>query len=151
MRIRISLLWLSMLACASAQIPGLLPAPRFWNDKDLTDWATPLAALDVRPGHFSERDYYAAPDAEWLRTYPVYFPGREPAGYWAALRAKKPERLIAPGSRSSTDWITVGKRVFEEIDVPAFRSTDPGLLALARSLEEVTKRGGHPQKDGRML
>jgi mono/diheme cytochrome c family protein len=151
MRIRISLLWLSMLACASAQIPSRIPAARFWNDKELTDWATPLAALDVRPGHFSEREYYAAPDAEWLRTYPVYFPGREPAGYWAALRGKKPERLIAPGSRSSTDWVIAGKRVFEEIDVPAFRSTEPGLLAIARSLEEVTKRGGHPQKDGRIL
>jgi mono/diheme cytochrome c family protein len=145
------LLWLTLMAGASAQAPILIQAPRFWNDKELSDWATPLAARDLRPGHFSEREYYAAPNAELLRTYPVYFPGREPAGYWAAIRAKKPERLIAPGSRTSREWVEDGKRVFEELDVAAFRSTDPGLLAAARSLEEMKKRGGHPQKDGSML
>ena len=72
-------------------------APRFWNDRELADWATPIAALDVRPSHFSEREYYAAPEAEWVRTYPVYFPGREPAGYWEMLRARKPEPLMARG------------------------------------------------------
>jgi hypothetical protein len=59
-----------------------IAAPRFWNDRELADWATPVAGLNVRPGHFSERDYYAAPSAEWVRTYPVYFPGREPTGYF---------------------------------------------------------------------
>jgi hypothetical protein len=47
-------------------------APRFWNDRELADWATPITALDVRPSHFSEREYYAAAEAEWVRTYPVY-------------------------------------------------------------------------------
>ena len=41
------------------------PAPRFWNDRELAEWATPIAALDIRPAHFSEREYYAAPAAEW--------------------------------------------------------------------------------------
>ena len=85
------------------------------------------------------------------RTYPVYFPGREPAGYWEMLRAKKPEPLIAPGARTDAEWIDAGRRVFEEIDVPAFRSTDPQLIAMARSLEEFAKRGGQAQKDGRVL
>ena len=26
----------------------------------MVDWATPVAGLNVRPGHFSEREYYAA-------------------------------------------------------------------------------------------
>ena len=47
-------------------------APRFWNDRELADWALPVAGLNVRPAHFSEADYYAAPDAEWVRSYPVY-------------------------------------------------------------------------------
>ena len=93
-------------------------APRFWNDRELAEWATPIAALDVRPSHFSEREYYAAPEAEWVRTYPVYFPGREPAGYWEMLRARKPEPLIAPGARTEAEWIDSGRRVFEEMDVP---------------------------------
>src|SRR5262245_12025748 len=118
-----------------------IEAPRFWNDRELADWATPVTGVNVRPGHFSERDYYAAPDGEWVRTYPVYLPGREPAGYQDMLRSKKPEPLVTPGARTVREWITVGKTVFEEMDVPAFRSTDPSLSAIVRSAEEFRKRG----------
>jgi hypothetical protein len=117
-----------------------IPAPRFWNDRELADWALPVAGLNVRPGHFSEREFYAAPDAEWVRTYPVYFPGREPAGYWQMVSQKKPEPLIAAGSRTVAEWIATGKQVFQEMDIPAFRSTDPRLIAIVRSTDEYTKR-----------
>jgi Di-haem oxidoreductase, putative peroxidase len=134
---------------ASPQAGQTVEAPRFWNDRELADWATPVAGLKVRPGHFSEREYYSAPNAEWVRTYPVYVAGREPVGYWDMLREKKPEPLIAPGARTSTDWTTAGKRVFEEMDLPAFRSTDPQIIAIARSAEEYARRGGRAQSDGR--
>ena len=52
----------------------LIDAPRIWNDHDLSEWATPVAGLNVRPGHFSETEYYSAPVGEFVRTYPVYFP-----------------------------------------------------------------------------
>jgi hypothetical protein len=55
--------------------------PRVWDETALADWATPVAGLNVRPTNMSARDYYAMP-VENLRTYPVYFPGREPDGYW---------------------------------------------------------------------
>jgi len=135
---------------AACNTPDFVHAPRFWNDQGLSDWATPVAGLNVRPAHFSEREYYAAPHAEWVRTYPVYFPGREPAGYWDDIRARKPEPLIAPGARTTADWISAGKQVFEEMDVPAFRSTDPALIAVMRSAEEFTKRGGHAMNNGRV-
>jgi hypothetical protein len=32
---------------AAAQAP--VRAPQIWSDKDLPDWATPIAALQVRP------------------------------------------------------------------------------------------------------
>ena len=51
-----------------------IEAPRFWNDRDLSEWATPVAGLNVRPGHYSEKEYYSAPIGEYVRTYPVYFP-----------------------------------------------------------------------------
>ena len=123
-------------------------APRFWNDRELADWALPVAGLNVRPAHFSEKDYYAAPDGEWVRTYPVYFPGREPDGYWDLIRGKKPEPLITPGARTPSEWIADGKRVFEEMDVPFFRTIDPQLIAIARSGDAFAMRGGHPQEDG---
>jgi hypothetical protein len=121
---------------------------RFWNDRELSDWALPVARLNVRPGHFSEREYDTAPDAEWVRTYPVYFPGREPAGYWETIQQKKPEPLISAGARTMSEWISAGRQVFQEMDVPLFRSTDPALIAIVRSADAYTKRGGHPRKDG---
>jgi hypothetical protein len=126
-------------------------APRFWNDRELADWATPVAGLNVRPGHFSERQYYATPLAEWVRTFPVYFPGHEPPGYWEMLRARKPEPLIASGARTRAEWIGAGQRVFDEMDVPVFRSTDAAVIALARNAAGFAARGGRAQKDGTVL
>jgi hypothetical protein len=125
-----------------------IDAPRFWNDRELADWATPIAALEVRPGHFSEREYYAAPLAEWVRTYPVYAPGREPAGYREMLERRAPEPLIAPGARTTGEWTADGARVFAEMDVPAFRSTDPRLIAVVRSAEAFARSGGRARPDG---
>src|SRR5438445_651871 len=88
--------------------------PKTWDDAALADWATPVAGLNVRPGHFSEREYYAAP-MDNLRTYPVYAPDREPAGYWESLQKKKPEPLIDLDKvRTEADWVRDGRRVFEE-------------------------------------
>lgn len=33
--------------------------PKTWDEADLADWATPIAALGVRPTHLPEADYYA--------------------------------------------------------------------------------------------
>src|SRR3954463_13783408 len=88
--------------------------PKTWDEKALADWATPVAGLNVRPGHFSEEEYYRAP-IDNLRTYPVYYPGREPAGYWEMLQKVGPKLLIEPETfKTDADWIRAGKRVFEE-------------------------------------
>jgi hypothetical protein len=39
----------------------------------------PVTGLDVRPGHVSEKEYYALL-VENLCIYPVYYLGREPEG-----------------------------------------------------------------------
>ena len=67
MRMRILVLWVIMLAGLTAQAPARVDAPHFWNDRELSDWATPIAGLNIRPGHFSEREYYGGPLAEWVR------------------------------------------------------------------------------------
>jgi hypothetical protein len=136
------------LSACFAQPANQMDAPRFWNDRELANWATPVAGLNVRPGHYSEQEYYAAPSAEWVRTYPVYVPGREPAGYQEMLQHVKPEPLITPGARSTADWIKEGKRVFRELDVPEFRNYDPKWKDTLRSAEEYTRLGGPPRPDG---
>ena len=125
-----------------------IEALRFWNDHDLSDWATPVAGLNVRPGNYSEKEYYSAPPGELVRTYPVYFPGREPAGYWEMLQNAKPEPLITPGSRSMADWVKEGKRVFRELDIPYLRTYDHKFVEVLRDAEKYRAMGGHPQEDG---
>lgn len=139
---------LTLLLVAGLCSAQKIPAPRIWNDQALAEWAAPVVGLNVRPGHFSEKEYQETPLGEWVRTYPVYFPGREPAGYWEMLRNKKPEPIITPGARTPAEWIAAGRQVFRELDVPSFRSYDPKHFAILRSAEEFKKLGGHPQKDG---
>jgi len=102
---------------------------RIWNDEDLATWATPVAGLGVRPSLVSEKDYYAAP-VDDLRTYPVYHPNREPKGYREWMKSQGPQPIISPenlGTRA--DWIEAGRQVFEQLDTPGSRSSDPAVLA----------------------
>ena len=88
----VALLTLIGLVGLAAQSSGpMRQAPRFWNDRELAEWATPIAALDVRPSHFSEREDHAAPAAEWVRTYPCTSLAGNP---------RATGRCCAPGSPS---------------------------------------------------
>ncbi|MEM9553218.1 MAG: hypothetical protein AAGC60_03090 [Acidobacteriota bacterium] len=109
-------------------------APRTWEDEALSDWALPIAALGVRPGHFTVEEYYAAP-IDNLRTYPIYHPDREPEGYWDWLHTLKPEPLVEEVGKARTEeeWIELGRRVFVELDVKGFRRDDPEVIAEIRS------------------
>src|SRR4029450_13025800 len=93
-------------------------------------------------------EYGKAP-VDNLRTYPFYFPGREPAGYWEMLQSVGPKPLIEPNTPTTdADWIRAGQRVFDEYDIPAFRILDPKIVALARSLEGFAKSAVTPRADG---
>lgn len=103
-------------------------APRIWDDDSLSDWATPVAGLNVRPAHYSSEEYYAAPEDN-LRTYPVYPAGSEPPGYWEWLNAQKPEPLVdVTVIRTQKDWGDAGERAFRDMDVPLLRTNDPKLI-----------------------
>lgn len=102
--------------------------PKIWDEKALSDWATPVAGLGKPPGHFSEKEYYAAP-VDNLRTYPVYHPKFEPPGYREKLLAFGPQPLIEPEKlKTKVDWIEAGRRVFEELDSAVTRMDDPVVL-----------------------
>jgi mono/diheme cytochrome c family protein len=122
--------------------------PRTWDDAALEDWATPVAGLNLRPAHFTAAEYYRAP-ADNLRSYPVYYPGREPAGYWDRLQAVGPQPLIETKPRSSdAEWANDGRRVFEEWDVPGLRVFDPQAIAAARRASSFAKAGVRARPDG---
>jgi hypothetical protein len=107
--------------------------PKVWDDDALSDWATPIAGLNLRPKHISAKKYYSLPEDN-LRTYPVYTPGREPEGYWKMLHRVGPKPLIEPAKlKSRADWIEAGRRVFDEADFIHLRTYDPKYIREIRS------------------
>ena len=125
------------LAMAQRIPPKESVPPRTWESHALSDWATPLAAINIPPGYYSEAEYYRAP-LDNYRSYPVYHPDREPAGYWEALKHKEPEPLIELDKTGPNfNWIAFGKRVWEEIDAVYLRLYDAESISLARSSKYI--------------
>jgi mono/diheme cytochrome c family protein len=122
--------------------------PVTWDDEALKEWATPITGVNVRPGHFSQAEYERAP-IDNLRTYPVYYPGREPAGYFDMLQSVGPKPLIEPETlKTEADWLRAGKRVFEEWDVPSFRVRDPKVFADVRRADSFARSRVRARPDG---
>jgi hypothetical protein len=135
-----------ILFAADGTHPSSPRVPKVWDEVALADWATPIAGLNVRPTNMSAKDYYAMA-VENLRTYPVYFPGREPDGYWEMLKRVGPQPLIEPDKLTTeADWIKAGQRVFDEADHLHLRSLDATLITKARSAEFF--KGAEPLPDG---
>ena len=122
--------------------------PRVWDEAALADWATPVAGLNVRPTHLSAKDYYSL-TVDNRRTYPVYYPGREPEGYWEMLQHVAPKPLIEPDKlKSRADWVEAGSRVFTEFDDLHLRTVDPKIVATARTRATFEAMGAEPLADG---
>ena len=122
------------LPAATASHPGL-SAPKIWDEKELAGWALPIAGLNVTPSFYSEAEYYAAPLIEY-RTYPVYHPDREPAGYREWLQQQDAKPLVEPGEiKADADWERVGLRVFDELDTAQFRTDAPEAIMAVRDRE----------------
>lgn len=128
----------SLLRAQTAYHPDI---PRVWDEVALRDWATPVAGLNVRPGHFSAEEYYRAP-IDNHRTYPVYEAGREPAGYWDMLQSVEPKPLIEPDKlKTEADWVEAGRQVFEELDHFTMRSYNPEVIAKVRTMKATGPDG----------
>ena len=135
----------SVLWSQSAFRPAI---PKTWDEAALADWATPVAGLNVPPTHISPKEYYSLA-VENLRTYPVYFPGREPEGYWEMLQHIGPKPLIEPEKlKTEADWIEAGRKVFDEADHLHLRTLDAKFIDAARSRETFELAGAEPLPDG---
>ena len=97
---------------ASLQSPQAIPL--FWSDELLHDYELPLATPERSPKHVSTDYYYALPERVLYKSYPIYHPSREPAGYLDTLRSLEPERTFdAAALTTASDWIAAGRDVFE--------------------------------------
>ena len=89
--------------------------PRTWDDAAIAELEVPLARPDSSPRHISASYYYSIPVRPIFKSYPLYAPGREPAGYFESLGRKEPEELFADLSalKSEEEWIRAGEMVFD--------------------------------------
>ncbi len=124
-------------------------APKIWDDAALHDWAISVAGM--RPQHYTAAELYAVP-VDNVRTYPVYHPDREPAGYLDSLRKRGAEPLIEIGkARTKEEWVEAGARVWEELDVIQVRTSDFRIIDYFRSREALKKYPPRMTKDGQLF
>src|SRR5215469_14705375 len=87
--------------------------PKTWKNSDVEALELPLANPKYSPIHISEESYYRIPVRIIYKSYPVYHPSREPAGYMDWLKQQEPENAFDPsGLRTHEDWVQAGKVVF---------------------------------------
>src|SRR5260370_12452635 len=64
--------------------------PRVWDDQAIATVELPLANPVGSPRHISSDYYYKIPVRPIYKSYPVYAPGAEPAGYMDWLNNHEP-------------------------------------------------------------
>lgn len=114
--------------------------PQTWDD--MRTFELPLVDPSHSPEHVTWEYYYRVPWRPIYKSYPVYAPGREPAGYFDWLKQQPPEvvwgvdesgTVHKPMLRSEAEWVAAGEFVF---DSPIAYDSDPWGAA-AVSLEDV--------------
>ncbi len=91
--------------------------PQTWDEKALASLEVPLPNPEFSPKAVP-RDYYERiPVRRIYRGYPVYAPGKDPAGYFDSLKQREPELLwddtrTRPRLETAADWIKAGEIVF---------------------------------------
>ena len=111
------LLWLTFVGEALGAPPSG-DVPRTWDDQGMADLVVPLADPAATPEHVPAEYYYRIPVRRIYRSYPVYHPEKEPAGYFADLLRRQPEVVwddkdTRPTLETETDWIAAGEVVFD--------------------------------------
>ncbi len=87
--------------------------PRTWKQADVDRLEVPLANPKYSAVHINEDDYYRIPARIIYKSYPVYRPGREPAGYMEWLRSQEPQIAFdASNLKTHEDWVAAGALVF---------------------------------------
>ncbi len=85
---------------------------KIWDDKIMETLELPLAS-GLRPKHVPADYYYRIPERKVWKTYPIYPPGREPAGYFEHLKTRDPEPAFDVAKlKTKADWIRAGEQVF---------------------------------------
>ncbi|MFN7936184.1 MAG: hypothetical protein U0R19_22830 [Bryobacteraceae bacterium] len=104
---------LYLLTLLSLPASSQTDIPRVWDSAEVKRFEVPLADAKSSPVHITEETYYRIPVRTIYKSYPVYHPKREPAGYQQWLASREPEIAFdATRLKSKQDWIAAGEIVF---------------------------------------
>ena len=88
--------------------------PRVWDDAEMAGLQLPLVDSNASPKQISSDYYYRMPVRTIYKNYPVYAPGKEPAGYLEWLKQQQPESALDVSTlKTEADWIRAGELVFD--------------------------------------
>ena len=74
----------------------------------------PLVRADRSAQHAAPEYYYRLAVRPIYKSYPIYAPGHEPAGYMEWLAQQEPEIAFDPSRlQSDADWVAAGEAVFD--------------------------------------
>jgi hypothetical protein len=107
--------------------------PKMWDDAAMSTLEVPTADPVAAPAHAPASYYYRIPVRPIYKRYPIYAPGREPAGYMEWLKKQEPVVLWDSGKRrpvlkTRADWIKAGELVFDE---PIAITEEQGIFTLS--------------------
>jgi len=109
------LLWLVVLTGLSLLGAAWKPdVPKTWDDEALHRLELPIVGLGMPGTHISSDYYYRIPEAPIPKTYPVYAPEHEPAGYMEWLKQQEPAEAVDFSElQTKDDWIEAGRHIFD--------------------------------------
>src|SRR5262245_38769384 len=91
-----------------------LNIPRTFDDAAMASVELPLAQPDASPRHLTSQYYYGIGIRPVYKSYPIYPPDKEPAGYIDWLKQQEPQIVFDPATlKTPEDWIRAGELVFE--------------------------------------
>src|SRR6185369_1521919 len=86
--------------------------PKIWVDSDMSTLEIPLSNRTSSPKQIPAEYYYRIPVLPIYKSYPVYGPGKEPAGYLESLRQLEPVITFDPTKlKTREDWVKAGEQV----------------------------------------
>jgi hypothetical protein len=142
----------SIIAIEAAEPTAFKPTiPRIYDDAETATRHVPLALAKVSPSFLTSSYFYARKVRPIYRTYPVYHPDREPAGYMEMLKSVEPEILWddaghRPKLETEADWIRAGELVY---DSPIF-VTPLAELGRFLSSEQLRRVEAPMDRDGKL-
>jgi hypothetical protein len=113
-----AMMFMSAMALGQSPKTKAITVPTTWDDAAIATLEVPLANPAASPKQITTDYYYKIPVRPIYKSYPIYAPGREPAGYTEWLKKQTPvvvwdDHDHKPTLETNEDWIKAGEVAFD--------------------------------------